>query len=112
MELPRHEWEQSLSHAPSAVAALLSFMSDDHSLVRNFVVREIPNAGQPLSPKFIAQELKLSLERVNEILDDLEKNLVFLFRNNSGDVSWAYPVTCETTPHHFTFESGEQTYAA
>jgi len=112
VELPRREWEQELSQAPAAVATLLEFMSEDHHRVRNFTVREIPRVGRPLSPEFIARELKISLPRVNEILDDLEKHLVFLFRNDNGEVSWAYPVTCETTPHHFTFESGEQTNAA
>ncbi|MEE9553649.1 MAG: hypothetical protein V3W18_05075 [candidate division Zixibacteria bacterium] len=112
VELPRNEWEQGLSQAPAAIADLLKFMSADHHLVRNFAVREIPNAGKPLSPEFIAKKLKMPLRRVNEILIDLEKHLVFLFRNSAGDVTWAYPVTCETTPHHFTFKSGEQTYAA
>ena len=79
---------------------------------RNFVVRELPNAGEPLSPEFIAQELDLPVSRVNLILEELEKHLTFLFRNKQGAVTWAYPVTVDRTPHHVTFNTGEQIYAA
>ena len=87
-------------------------MSEEHHLVRNFVVRELPNAGEPLSPEFIAQELDLPVSRVVLILEELEKHLTFLFRNKQGAVTWAYPVTVDRTPHHVTFNTGEQIYAA
>jgi hypothetical protein len=56
--------------------------------------------------------LKLGLDQVDTILDELEQKLFFLVRNAQGAVSWAYPVTVETTPHRLTFKSGEQLYAA
>ncbi len=87
-------------------------MSKEHHLVRNFVVREMPIAGEPLSPAYIAQKLELPLERTKAILGELEKNMTFLFRNEHGAVTWAYPVTVERTPHHITFSTGEQLYAA
>jgi hypothetical protein len=49
---------------------------------------------------------------VNAILDDLEKHMTFLFRNQAGEVVWAYPVTVEKTPHRVTFDTGETIYAA
>jgi hypothetical protein len=48
---------------------------------------------------------------VNALLDELEKKLV-LFRNEQGAVVWAYPATADRTPHHVTFSTGEQGYAA
>jgi hypothetical protein len=51
-------------------------------------------------------------EKVVHILNDLEKHMNFLFRNRQGEVTWAYPVTVEKTPHHLTFSTGEQIYAA
>ena len=69
-------------------------------------------AGKPLSPKTIAEKLDLPEKRVAVVLDDLEKHMTFLFRNGDGNVTWAYPVTVEKTPHHLTFSSGEQIYAA
>ena len=90
----------------------LSFMSADHHRVRDFVVTELPRVAQPLSPEFIAGALRLPVTQMVDILDDLEKRLTFLFRNDQGAVTWAYPVTVERTPHRLTFSSGEQVYAA
>jgi hypothetical protein len=111
-ELPRADWEQGLSDIPRHFQARLGFMSKEHHLVRNFVVREMPIAGEPLSPVTIAQKLDLPLERTKAILGELEKHMTFLFRNEQGAVIWAYPVTVERTPHHITFSTGEQLYAA
>jgi hypothetical protein len=93
-------------------AERLAFMTEDHHRVRDFVVLEIPRASAPLSPDFIAGALELPLDTVANILDDLESNMTFLFRNPEGDVAWAYPVTAEPTPHHVTFSTGERTFAA
>ena len=111
-KIPREDWEQGLSAVSQHIEAELSFMSEEHHLVRYFVVRELPNVGKPLSPESIAHRLNLPVARVNIILDDLEKHLMFLFRNEQGAVAWAYPVTTDSTPHHVTFNTGEQLYAA
>jgi len=76
------------------------------------VVRELPRIGEPLLPVWVARSLNLPVARVTEILDDLEKHMTFLFRNEQGAVTWAYPVTLDRTPHHLTFNTGEQVYAA
>lgn len=67
---------------------------------------------EALSPDLIASDLGLPLEQAVLILSDLEKHMTFLFRNRQGEVTWAYPVTVERTPHHLTFSTGEQEYAA
>lgn len=90
----------------------MGFMREDHRRVHHFVVRQLPDAGKPLSPDVIARNIGLDRDLVVSILDDLEKHMTFLFRNKQGDVTWAYPVTVERTPHHLTFSSGEQVYAA
>lgn len=87
-------------------------MSAEHHLVRNFVVRELPVAAKPMPAELIAERLNLTLSRVRDILDELEKNLTFIFRNDQGEVLWAYPVTVSETPHQITFDTGEQLYAA
>jgi hypothetical protein len=92
--------------------AAMGFMSDDHRRVHHFAVGELPHAGSPLSPEFIGGKLGLSRDQVVSILDDLEKHMTLLFRNKQGEVTWAYPVTVDKTPHHLTFSSGEQVYAA
>jgi hypothetical protein len=79
--------------------------------VRDFAVLELARTGVPLSPDAIEAALDLSAERVRGILDDLEKHLTFLFRNERGEVTWAYPVTVDETPHHARFSSGEEAYS-
>jgi hypothetical protein len=110
--IPRGEWEKGVSRAEQRTKARLSFMSEEHHRVRYFVVRELPNVGEPMSPEFIGQELNLPTARVNDILEDLEKHLTFLFRNEQGEVVWAYPVTVDSTPHRITLSTGEKLHAA
>jgi len=111
-EIPRHMWEKDLVHVPEHTKTRLSFMSEDHHLVRYFVVRELPHSGVPIQPDVIAQALQLSTARVKTILDELEKNLFFLVRDDQGLVSWAYPVTADITSHRLNFSTGERLYGA
>lgn len=108
----RSEWEVQLSKAPERSAGRLSFMSEAHHRVRNFVVTQLPRAGGPLRMDSIAQELSISTGEVQVILDELESNLFFLVRNEKGEVTWGYPVTVDETPHRLSFTTGEQAYAA
>jgi hypothetical protein len=88
------------------------FMSDAHRRVHHFVVRELPLHGQPLTPEEVAAGCALSRDRVVDVLDDLERRMTFLVRDDRGAVTWAYPVTVDETPHHVTFETGERLDAA
>jgi len=110
--IPRLLWRMQVSRRGKKIGAGLGFMSEEHHRVRNFVVRELPGAGEPLSPRFIGERLDLTVDRVVAILDELEKQMTFLFRDSQGSVAWAYPVTVDTTPHHVTFGSGEQVFSA
>lgn len=112
VNLPPFLWEKDMLKAKSKFEAELGFMSEEHRRVHHFVVRELPYFGSPLPPEVIANKLDFPIERVNAILDDLEKHMTFLFRNSEGAVVWAYPVTVENTPHHVTFNTGEELYAA
>jgi hypothetical protein len=105
--IPRPVWQSQVRGDSD-----LGFMTEAHHQVRDFVVLELPRAGEPLSLEFIARELDLPPSQVAGILDDLERHMTFLFRNEQGAVAWAYPVTVDRTPHHITFSSGEQVYAA
>ncbi len=90
----------------------LDFLPADHQRVRSYVVSELPRYGKPLPPGRIAQELKLPVDQVIHILDDLEHHKVFLYRSPTGEVTWAYPVTVDSTPHHLKFSTGELVNAA
>ena len=112
IKVPPSLWKKEVSKHIRRVKGELDFMSNDHRRVHHWVVKELPISSKPLSPKTIAEQLDLPGKRVAEVLDDLEKHMTFLFRNGDGNVTWAYPVTVEKTPHHLTFSSGEQIYAA
>ncbi len=112
LPIPRSIWQRQVVPSEQGSHSRLSFMTEEHHRVRDFAVLELPRAGAPLSPERIAATLHLSVERVNFILDELEKHMTFIFRNEQGAVAWAYPVTVDRTPHRITFSTGERVYAA
>jgi hypothetical protein len=97
-----------VERAPAICERRLEFMTEDHHLVRYYVVSDLPRVGEPIQPNRIAEELNLSAERVRQVLQDLETHLFFLVRNEQGAVSWAFPVTVDRTPHRLTFDTGER----
>ena len=107
LPIPRAIWQSQVRGD-----ADLRFMSEAHHVVRDYVVRELPRVGEPLSPDLIAREVELPLARVAGLLDDLERHMTFLYRNEEGAVHWAYPVTVDQTPHRMSFSSGEKCNAA
>jgi hypothetical protein len=91
----------------------LAFMTPNHHAVRNFLVRELPrNGGRPLRPMQIAEALRLSIWLTENLLEDLERHLFFLVRDARGNVSWAFPVTSDRTPHQLRFSTRERIWGA
>ena len=111
-EIPREIWEQHEEQTLQDISKVLGFMTKAHYLIRYFVVQELPRLGKPIPPELISEALKIPIARTIEILDDLEKNLFFLVRNERGEISWAFPVTADKTPHQLTFSTGERLNAA
>jgi hypothetical protein len=109
---PQTQWQQHLAQVPQHSESRLRFMTDAHHRVRYFVVRELVNRAKPLEPTFISEALGLPLQHVQVILEELERKLFFLVRDEQGAVAWAYPVTVEPTPHRLTFNTGERLYGA
>jgi hypothetical protein len=112
VRVPPVLWEKQIEKAVRRVKKSTRFMSPDHQRVHHYVVRELPRIGRPIPAEKVARELSLSREHAVDILNDLEKHMTFLCRNEQGQVVWAYPVTIEKTPHRISFNSGEQLYAA
>ncbi len=110
--VPGPVWRREVSQGAQRTVERLAFMTEDHHRVRDFVVTALPRVGEPLSPETISQQLDLPLAHVNALLDDLERNMTFLFRPDGENVVWAYPVTVADTPHRVEFSTGEEIYAA
>ena len=91
---------------------ILGCLNEEHRRVHHFVVKKLPSLARPMPPDYIADRLKLDKARVIQILDELERRLIFLFRPGGRDVVWAYPITAEPTPHKLAFSSGERLWAA
>ncbi len=111
-EIPTVMWRQHLTAIPQHGQTRLSFMTDLHHQIRYFVVRELVNRQTPVEVEIISEALHIAPDKVNEILEELERKLFFLVRNKQGAVAWAYPITVEATPHRLEFNSGEKLYAA
>ena len=109
--IPRLAWQRLLAASARKTRARIAFMSENHHRVRDFVVTELPRSGAPLPPESIAEELGLPVSLVRSILSELEEHLTFLFRNERGAVTWAYPVTVDETPHRASFSTGEEAYS-
>jgi hypothetical protein len=112
LELPQSTWQGHLTQIPQHSQSRLNFMTAAHHQIRYFVVKELVSEQKPIAPELISEALNLSLDRVKTILEELERNLFFLVRNEQGAVAWAYPVTVEATPHRLIFSSGERLYGA
>jgi hypothetical protein len=118
VNVPEPLWQREVARQARGAVDSLGFMTSDHHRVRDFAVRELPRRGIPLSPELIAGALNLPVERTADIVDELERNMTFVYRSRRSDrnrgeaVTWAYPVTVDRTPHHVTFSTGETVYAA
>jgi hypothetical protein len=110
--IPWRVFTRVLSREAQKTKRALGGLDDEHRRVHHFAVRELPRLSAPMPPEYIAKGLGLEESRVTQILDELERRLIFLFRPGGRDVVWAYPVTAEPTPHRVTFSSGERIFAA
>jgi hypothetical protein len=110
--MPDDAFVKSIKGLPARMRRRLAFMSRDHHVVRDFVVRELPRQDRPISLIQIVQTTCQNLQTVSAVLRELERNLFFLVRNPEGNVSWAFPVTTSRTPHHLTFSTGEKIFGA
>ena len=112
LPVPHPIWQRDVARSAKQLNSVRQGLSPAHCRVRDFVVRELPRYGRPLSPELIANQLDLPISQVQHILDELEKKKTFLFRNAQGAVTWAYPVTAVPTPHRVISSTGEQFFAA
>ncbi len=110
-EVPADDWLKA--HDEIDMTERLAFMTPEHHRVRYTAVRELPgNGGKPLTLTDVVDKTGLGRSRVETILDELESGLFFLVRNDAGEVSWAYPITSDRTPHRLTFSTGERLFGA
>ncbi len=111
-EIPQATWEKHLTQIFQHSQTRLSFMTEAHHRVRYFVVKELVDKQKPIATEFISEMLNMPPAQVTDILEELERKLFFLVRDQEGAVAWAYPVTVKATPHRLNFSTGKQLYGA
>ena len=111
LRVPAFLWKRRVREGAEHTRAGIAFMSEEHHLVREFAVRELPRTGSAIPAQTFAERLELPLDRVNGILADLEEHKTFVCRGD-GAVEWAYPVTAVKTPHEVAFSTGERLWSA
>ncbi|MGE5048469.1 MAG: hypothetical protein ACM3PC_07890 [Deltaproteobacteria bacterium] len=110
--LPEAEWWSSVqAHMPGA-RQRFDGLPPLLRAVRRAAVILVTRTGRPVPPQTVAAEVRAPIPEVVAALDDLERRLFFLVRDDRGDVAWAFPMTAVATPHHLTFPSGERRYGA
>lgn len=112
IEVPPFLWEKGVQQGKRKFEREHGALSDEKRLIHHFAVRELPRNSRPLPPELISDGLGIPVDRIRAALDYLEQRMTFLFRNDDGDVVWAYPVTVAETPHRIMFDTGERLYAA
>ena len=112
VSVPSWLWPRAVAREARGAAHVLSSLTDEERRIRRWVVTELGALGSALDAVSIATALELEVELVRDALERLERKMVFLWRNEDGAVSWAYPVTVDTTPHQLAFKTGERMTAA
>jgi hypothetical protein len=112
INVPSFLWEKQIAAAKRKFEKENKFITEDHRQIHHFIVKELPYLAKPMQPDYIAERIDLPIRRVKSIIEDLDEHMTFICRNSNGEIVWAYPVTVEKTPHHITFNTGEQLYAA
>ena len=67
--------------------ARMGKMTEEKRRIHHFVVRELPNAGQPISLAFIAQRLEMPVDRVGTLVDEMERDKTFFNRYHSEGIN-------------------------
>jgi hypothetical protein len=110
--LPQFMIKKSIRKMAEAICIKTANVSDEERKVHRFVVMTMTETNEPVSSEYIADKLDMPLDRIRDIVDKLEEMKVFLYRYNSQEINWAYPVTTENVVHKMTFSTGEQCNAA
>ena len=87
-------------------------LSEDERRVHHFIVMKMAVVKDPITAELVANELGMSHDRVNEIIDKLENLKTFIYRGGGKGINWAYPLSLENTGFRMTASSGEQFFAA
>ncbi len=106
-------WKAAVAEHITHMPSRLAFMTPAHHRVRNAAVLGLPsNGGRQMSMAQLAAAAGVPEADTRAIAAELERNLFFVVRAGEDHISWAFPVTCDPTPHRLEFDSGESIFGA
>jgi hypothetical protein len=103
---------RGLEKGVSGAKAKAGLLSEEERRVHYFVVKKMAVAREPITAELISEELGISLEKVEKIIDKLEGLKTFMYRSDGKGINWAYPLSLENTGHRMTVSTGEEFSAA
>ena len=112
VRVPKVLWRRIIDAEARRGQSRVEWFTEDHHRVRDFVVTEIAQTGEPVGVEQIAATCGINKQRALAIIEELEEGMTFLFRTDGDAVDWAYPVTARRTPHRVQLDSGERFFAA
>lgn len=112
MEISSKGWRHFINEAPERSKEFHPGITLEHLQIRDYAIETLALTGKALQPATIERAFNKSKKRVEKILDDLQRNLVFIARDDQGAVTWAHPVTVNPTPHRLHLSEGEAFFAS
>lgn len=112
LKLPAAVGRRRVRALTDRARSIMAELSDEDRSLHLFLATQLPLVGLPLTPAWIGGQRDIAAAVVAEQLDRLGQRKALIARNAVGDVTWVYPVTVDSTPHHLTFESGDRLDAA
>ncbi len=110
--VPALIWRRVVATTARRLAADVARLSDRQLRVRAAAVTELARSGRAVSAEAIAARLELPPDAVVADLAELDRRLIYLHRDDTGAVEWAYPVTAARTPHRVRLAGAEPIGAA
>ena len=103
---------RGLEKGVSGAKTKAGLLSEEERRVHHFVVKKMAVVKEPITAELISEQLGISLEKVEKIIDKLEGLKTFLYRSDGKGINWAYPLSLDNTGHRMTASTGERFFAA
>ena len=106
--VPYYFWRRQRDAMVMKMEQDLARLTADHRRAYRLALEHTANTGIPLEIMDIAALLNLTIDRTEEIIDDLEKITGLVKRNNNGSITSVYPATLNKVRGGFILDGGEE----
>ena len=104
--------EKGAKKSEKGAKANADCLSKEERSVHHFIVMKMAVVKYPITAEDIANELRMPIDQIHEIINKLENLKTFIYRSDGKGINWAYPLSLENTGFKITASSGEQFFAA